>query len=284
MEKEKRFYIPMSSENVLCSIAGEEKTDEEIRCEIREITEQIKRVAGSTLRSVILRGSVAYGGFHRRLSDLDLVIFLWRQDAQIVSQIERLSVQMSRKYKDKFSLVDLSVESFDEIGRSVRSNRLWLNLKLTGITVEGEDLLPLLPECVADDQMAEKIYAQTILDSEECLKMIERKQSMYYMGMERGSEFLCVWYMRNMIRGFTALILREKGVFTMHLTTCCYEMIKLYPSDQALIEEVWKAERKPITSWDKLCELAEKSLMVYRRMWEEKRYAEKGNTEESCLF
>ena len=29
MEKEKRFYIPMSSENVLCSIAGEEKTDED---------------------------------------------------------------------------------------------------------------------------------------------------------------------------------------------------------------------------------------------------------------
>lgn len=283
MEKERRFYIPMTSEKVLCSIADREKIDEEIYCIVRKIAGQIKKTAGTALRSVVLRGSVAYGGFHRKLSDLDLVIFLWKQDAQIESQMEALSVSLSRKYSDIFSLVDLSVEAFDEIGTSVRSNRLWLNLKLTGITVEGEDLIPLLPECIADYLMAEKIFTQTILDSEECLKMIKEKRRMYYMGMERGSEFLCVWYMRNMIRGFTALILRERGVFTMHLTTCCYEMAGLYPRECSLIEEIWSAERNPISSWESLYDLAERSLTSYRRMWEEKEYAEKGNTEESGL-
>ncbi len=283
MENEKRFYIPMTSKNVLCSISRKENIEKELWHEIRQVVKEIKKIAGSLLRSVVLRGSVAYGGFHKKLSDLDLVIFLKKTDTQMQEKIEQLSVAMSEKYSDLFSLVDLSVESFEDIATSIRCHRLWLNLKLTGITVEGEDVIGLLPDCIADIDTAKKIYMQTVMDSEECLAMIQNKQCMQYMGKKRGSEFLCVWYMRNMIRGFTALILREKGIFTMHLTTCCFEMSRLFPEKRKLIEKVWRAEREPLMSWEELRALAESSLAMYQDMWEGMENAETRNSRNNAI-
>ncbi len=268
MKEEKSFYIPDDGKGCLLSIAAEENITDNYRSILMQIVEDILEETDRNVESIVLRGSLAYGGFIEGISDLDLVIFPAKNADLSKERLGKLAAEESQRYKELFSLVDLSVEQIDRIGYDWTCNRLWLNLKLTGITIYGEDLLKNLPVCIKGKGLSDDIFRQTIKDSEECLEWISQKKKMHYMGEERGADFLCVWFMRNIIRGFGAVILQKKNIFTMHLTTCCLEMSKLYPEYEELILRVWTAERSPLKWWDELLQLCQEVLDMYRSLYQ----------------
>ncbi len=266
MEQEKRFYFAANHANELSSIANTKMIDnsEELKTAIEDIKNSILMELQDGVEAVVLRGSLAYGGFIKGISDLDLVVFLKPQTAERASVLENLAGIASNKYGHLFSMVDISGVIFNDVWQNENNTRLYLNLKLTGITLYGADLIPKLPACVCDQTLLKKLYCQTLEDSADTLKKIDKAETIEYMGKQKGCDFLCVWFMRNIIRGFAVPVYLKKKVFTMHLTTCCYELSLLFPQHKELIEEIWLSERKPLQNWEELASLCRRALGLFK--------------------
>ena len=265
MEQEKRFYIPINNNNELMSIVtnGTVNTSVELYNAVEDITNNVVAELGEYIESIVLRGSLAYGGFINKISDLDLVVFLLDGAPEYVSVLEKMAGRASEKYRHLFSMVDISGVSFDEVCDK-KNTRLYLNLKLTGKTLYGKDLIVKLPPCFCNTELMTNLYRQTINDCVESLKMIDATHDIYYMGEYRGCDFLCVWFMRNLIRGFSVPLFLKKKIFTMHLTTCCYELKQLFPQHGKLIEKLWISERYPIQDWNELSLLCQEALDLFQ--------------------
>ncbi|MBR5236978.1 MAG: nucleotidyltransferase domain-containing protein [Clostridia bacterium] len=268
MEQEKRFYIPSNNANELTSIANAKMIEEseELKKAIDDIKNSIIAELNDDVKSIVLRGSLAYGGFIKKISDLDLVVFLNKHTADGESILEKIAGVASSKYSHLFQMVDISGVDFEDVCQNEKNTRLYLNLKLTGKTLYGADFISKLPPCICNPELLKKLYRQTVGDSAETLKMIDTAENIFYMGKQKGCDFLCVWFMRNIIRGFAVPIFLKKNIFSMHLTTCCYELSLLFPQYKELIEKIWHSERYPIHNWNELSLFCRKALELFEEV------------------
>lgn len=257
------FYIPIAPDGKLCSITKEISSFAHVDA-IYSIVKDIKLLCGDELCSVILRGSVAYGRFLPGISDLDMVIFLQKHNQETSNRLEALAVKEAEKWKTLFPTIDLSCANFDTLLTELCFNRLYLNLKLTGLTLWGDDLISLLPDAYCNRRMATRIARQTLADCLSTQKRIQEKQSVLYMGLARGCSFLCVWFLRDFCRGLIAPVMTQRQVFSLSVQTCCKEFLKSFPEYRSFITRCCLLEREPTNSWEELLVIAAHCIKLYQ--------------------
>lgn len=255
------MYIPVLEDGSLVSIvqgAVEEKYEPIVNAIVADIVE----LCGDNLRSIILRGSVAYKNVLPGISDIDMVIILKQCGNEKQKELECLAAKEAGRFQQTFSTVDLSCYLFDECLKP-ENNRLFLNLKLTGMVLWGEDVLEKLPTVYCDNMNAERIVQQTIRESVEVLDWIRNKKEMVFMGIKRGCSFLCVWFMRNYCRGLIAFTMCKRHKFALDIRTCCEEFMQEFPEHAGLTERCRKLEMDPTNDWDELLMVAEEATKMY---------------------
>lgn len=261
--------IPISSEGILLPIAKEKPAAAYQNAISTIITDILEELGADKVRSIVLRGSIACHLDIPGISDLDLVIFLHQYSDRACTLLEELAAKETEHWRDLVSLVDLSCERFDLLTTDIFHNRLYLNLKLTGITLWGEDLISLLPEISHNRVLAERIARQTWLESLQTYELISGKQTVSFMGESRGCDFLCVWFMRSFCRGLISLVMLKRQVFSLHVQSCALLFEEQYPMHASLAKRCRELECAPTKDWEYLREVTTEALNVYHALCEE---------------
>lgn len=258
--------IPISDGGLLLSIA-KEKPAEAYQAPLKAIVADILETLGpKNVRSIVLRGSVACHTDLPGISDLDLVIFLRDHSGEACAQLEALAARETERWRALVPLVDLSCERFDRLTTDIFYNRLYLNLKLTGITLWGEDLIALLPDIAFDRALAGRIARQTWLESLQTFRLISRKQTVPFMGESRGCDFLCVWFMRSFCRGLIAMVMLKRRIFSLHVQTCADLFGEQFPQYAPLAKRCRELECAPTKDWEQLAATAAEALRAYEAL------------------
>lgn len=229
---------------------------------IEDLVEKICEIGGSNIRSILLRGSVACNKVIPGVSDIDFVIILKSTSEKMTQEIEMLAAKEAKKYQQVFTTIDLSCYEYAECIRP-ENNRLLMNLKLTGRKVYGEDMICRLPDLYCNEELAKRIYVQTVQESQETLDRIKKRERICYMGIERKPSFLCVWFMRSFCRGLIAFSMLETKRFSLNVGNSCEEFLACYPEYEKQIRECQKLEREPSEDWEYLESICEEVLLQY---------------------
>lgn len=271
--------IPTTSDGTLLSIAKSKPAAAYAKAIEQIVADILAELGSETVRSIVLRGSVACHTDLPGISDLDMVVFLHQDTPECESRLAALAAKETILWKSLFSLVDLSCAPYDLLLRRIDMHRLYLNLRLTGITIWGEDLISDLPEPVCNRALASRIARQTWLESLQTYEMIRNRQTVSYMGETRGCDFLCVWFLRSFCRGLIVPVMLRRPVFSLNVQTCAGLFAEEYPADSALAQQCRTFECTPLTQWNRLQELTEQCLNLYHRLCLECDLAEAINEE-----
>lgn len=240
----------------------------------------VGKLGPDTVRSIVLRGSIACHLDIPGISDLDIVIFLHQYSKEASDALERLAAEETARWKHLVSLVDLSCERFDLLTTAIDHNRLFLNLKLTGITLWGEDLIAQLPSIKLDHSLAAKIARQTWVESNQTAERIKNKKVVHFMGEHRGCDFLCVWFMRSFCRGLVAFTMLKEQVFSLHVQTCARLFEKYFPQYADLAKICRELECAPTNDWEYLQDITNEALQAYETLCNELALSEALNGDE----
>lgn len=258
-------YIPISGDGRLGSIAGPDKVPAVDKLFVGRIVGRIAEVLGEKRLAVYLRGSLAYGGFIEGLSDLDMVVFSDSFSPGERDAVLQIAEEFMPLSNGRYSLIDISCVEADCLHKP-EWNRLYLNIALTGIELYNSGLALQYLQPLFSTEMSRRIAAQTMSDCSQTLDRIEAGTSFEYMGRSRGTDFLCVWFARDYIRGLIAFVMPKKRVFSLHLETCAYEFACCFPQYREITEKIFKAERSPIADRQGLEQLAAKAMTVYSEL------------------
>ena len=261
--------IPISSDGFLMSVAKAPPAEMYQNAIHEIITDILTELGTDKVRSIVLRGSIACHSDIPGISDLDLVIFMHRHSEKACAVLAELAAKETYRWKKLVSLVDLSCERFDTLTTDIFYNRLYLNIKLTGITLWGEDLISLLPTIPYDPTLAKKIARQTWLESLQTYELICKKRKVSFMGEERGCDFLCVWFMRSFCRGLISMVMLKRDVFSLHVQSCAQLFEEQFPVYVPLAKRCRELECDPTTDWEELKEITTNALEIYRTLCEE---------------
>lgn len=265
MKKEELVYIPIDKEKNLLNIANKEylsNTDKEI---INKIANNVLAVLPNGRGRIYLRGSLAYGKFVEGISDMDMVVITDTITTESKETLDSLIDKYNIEYANRYQIVDISYYS-KEIFLDPMNNRLLMNILFTGILLYEQDFNFELPKLIFDKDLQVRIATQTIRDCLSTLEKIENKTSILYMNKIRGADFLCVWFMRDICRGLIALVMNKKEVFSLNVSTCCYEFSITFPEYADFAYDLWRAERFPCKDWDELIPLAKNAIKVYENL------------------
>lgn len=229
---------------------------------VDDLVDGILKISKKNVRSIVLRGSVAYKNILPGISDIDIIIILYHIFKNEKDQIEKFAAVKTLEYKDIFSTVDLSCYEYKTC-LLPENNRLLMNIKLTGYVLYGEDIIKKMPDVYCDITLAKKIFFQTVEESKETLQLIKNKTLVHYMGIERPPSFLCVWYMRSFCRGLIAFSMLKENKFSLNVLNSCEEFVKYYPEYNDLIRECQRLEKSPTDDWKYMEEVAEQALNIY---------------------
>lgn len=268
MKSEELVYIPIDNEKNLINIANIDYLSEFDKEILDGIVSDIARIIPYGKGRIYLRGSLAYGKFVKGVSDMDLVVVSEFVTAESQKSLDSLIAQYNLKYADRYQLVDISYYP-KEIFFVPENNRLLMNILFTGILLYNNDLPLELPNLRFDKELQVRIAKQTINDCHATLEMIKNKRSIFYMNKKREADFLCVWFMRDLCRGLIALVMNKKEVFSLNVSTCCYEFSLTFPDYADFVLELWEAERFPCKEWEKLIPLAQNAINVYEKILKE---------------
>lgn len=272
--------IPIDQDGFLLPIAKMNPAPA-YRDAIAQIVEDIVDELGAdAIRSIILRGSIACHLDIPGISDMDFVIFLRQYSKEAGNALETLAAKETTRWKHLVSLVDLSCERFDLLTTAVDHNRLFLNLKLTGITLWGEDLVAQLPPIRLDRSLAIKIARQTWTESKQTAERIMDKMVVRFMGENKGCDFLCVWFMRSFCRGLIAFTMLKEQVFSLHVQTCARLFEKQFPQYAELAQVCRELECAPTNDWQHLQAITKEALRVYETLCNELAPSEALNDDE----
>lgn len=258
--------IPLSPSGKLMSIAKSAPADA-YRDMIRQVVDNILSTLGEDqVRSIVLRGSIACHTDIPGISDLDMVIFLHHEFEDAQRMLADLAARETLRWKELVSLIDLSCAQFNLLTTRIDHNRLYLNLKLTGVTLWGEDLVAQLPDVSFDRDLIRRIALQTWQESNQTYKLIREQTKLSYMGDERGCDFLCVWFMRSYCRGLIAPVMCKEEIFSLHVQTCARLFEALFPQYATLARRCREMECAPTHDWQELQQLTLQALNVYHRL------------------
>lgn len=259
-------YIPVEADGTMQSIA-QTRIQESYEPVLRLICADILGLVGEkNIRSIILRGSVACHTDIPGVSDLDLVIFPWTYSEELAGKLGELACEESERWGKLFSLVDLSCERFERLLTDVSYHRLYLNLKLTGVTLWGENLIARLPAPRCDRETALKIARQTWQESCETADHIFAQRHLPFMGEMRGCDFLCVWFLRSFCRGLIVPAMLSDQVFSLNVQTCAVVFAHKYPQYAKLADRCRQLECDPTDEWERLQEVTSECLELYRQV------------------
>lgn len=229
---------------------------------VNNLVEGIIKISGDNVRSILLRGSVAYKNVLPGISDIDMVIILKQMIDDQRIQIENFAALKAAEFAEVFSTVDLSCYEY-ETCLLPENNRLFMNIKFSGLVLYGENVIKLMPDVYCDISLAEKIFRQTVMESKETLQLIREKTIVEYMGIKRQPAFLCVWYMRSFCRGLIALTMLKEKRFSLNVKNCCEEFVKYFPEYNELIRECENLEKNPSNNWEYIESIAGRALAEY---------------------
>lgn len=255
-------YIPVSNDGRLMSIARPDRVSCADMMFIHKIVDRVSGMLPDKCMAVYLRGSLAYGGFLEGISDLDMVIFSENFSPDERAAVSSAADEFTRMSADRYSLVDISCVEAECLCRP-EWNRLYLNIALTGMEIFNNGLALPYPQPIFSETLARRIVEQTEADCAQTLANIASVASFEYMGRSRGADFLCVWFARDYLRGLIAFVMQKERVFSLHPETCAYEFCRCFPQFRSIIEEIFRAERSPVSDRPSLERLASDALMVY---------------------
>lgn len=254
--------IPVRPDGSLVNIASWDNISSSARGALREIADAIQAALALRPHMVYVRGSLAYGGFVPAISDLDLVVIAPQIREGDEEALSELAATTSRGLSDWCSMVDISIYTPEQVMRK-ENNRLYLNIALTGLEVRSCGFKLNVPVPVLGRQLQRDIINQTLADCRVTREVIRARRPVTYMGETRGAEFLCTWFMRDMLRGMIAFVMRERRCFSLHVQTCAALFAQCYPCYRDLASRLSRAEREPLADWGALEALADEALAVY---------------------
>lgn len=268
MKKEELVYIPIDEKKNLLNISDEKNLSSVDREILGVIVKDIAKILPGGKGRIYIRGSLAYGRFLEGISDMDMVVVTDNITPESEKALEQLISEYNKKYADRYGIVDISYYP-EDVFKDPKNNRLLMNILFTGILLYENDLCPELPTLSFSKELQKRIASQTLDDCRATLKTIENHTPVMYMDKQRGADFLCVWFMRDFCRGLIALVMNKKEVFSLNVSTCCYEFAKSFPDYEDFVLELWELERKPCNNWDTLAAVAKNALDVYEKLIKE---------------
>ena len=258
----KLLRIPVLSDGTLCNISSMSNISDTHRISLNEIMLSIRAILVNRRYIVYLRGSLAYGGFITGISDIDMIIIVSEKIDGIEEQLAILASEYSRKFREWCSLVDISIYTNEEV-LLPQNNRLYLNITLTGVALFIHGLKPNYPLPILNSELKERIIRQTLKDCYHTLDLICKHKPITYMGELRGADFLCVWFIRDFLRGTIAFVMEEQQCFSLHVQTCAILFSLQYPEYAKLTERLTKAECNPPGDWRLVESLANDAIEIY---------------------
>lgn len=259
---QKLLRIPVLSDGTLCNISSISNISDAHRIALNEIIAGIRSILTNRRYIIYLRGSLAYGGFITGISDIDIIIIMSDKVNGVEEQLVILASDCSLKFQKWCSLVDISIYTYEEV-LLPENNRLYLNITLTGVPLFIHGFTPNYPLPKLNAELKEKIIRQTLKDCYHTLCIIRKHKPIAYMGKLRGADFLCVWFMRDFLRGTIAFVMEEQQCFSLHVQTCATLFSLQYPEYVRLIQRIKKAESDPPDDWRLVESLANDAIKVY---------------------
>ena len=208
IDKKDMLLIPLLEDGTLGNISSIDNISKENLHNINEIVSSIQKVLKESPYAIFLRGSLAYGRFIPGISDVDFVVIVPIKSEKVESQLAFLAGELTNKYRDWSSMIEISVYTPAEVLQP-ENNRLYMNILLTGIQLAVNDYSPVFPMPILNSVLKNRIMSQTINDCRHTLDTISKRKPVMYMGESRGADFLCVWFMRDLIRGTIAFVMDE---------------------------------------------------------------------------
>ena len=257
-------YISISGEDFLIPIASLKTLRNESLQTASTIIEALHKECENNIRSIILRGSVACGMEIPKHSDFDMMIFPITYFENQKTIVESLAANLSKTYRDTYSVIDLSLIDYKELFDYEINNRMILNAKLTGITLYGDDLISDIPNIKFDINLAGQISRQAIRETKQNLITLKNGlDKIFYMGVKRDTQFFCIWMMRVICRGLIAPVMTKKKVFTLNVEVAGKEYISLYPEHESIITQFLEWEKNPTGNPDILYDLVRNFISKY---------------------
>lgn len=241
--------IRPNSEGYLVNPNRLERIEPEWRSAIDATTDEFRAHFESLLHSVYVRGSVAAGHGVPGVSDLDFIVILDVSGEGI--ERERMNARqwfagvrpiLLRQYSFVED-IDLTIRRRDNVGPIIS-----FMLQVTGVCVDGEDLIPtLLPYRIGPDiaQHAPNLSREI----EETKSWLARDQ----LAGEVVKK--CRWIMKRLIRSGFELVMERAQVYTRDLYPCYQYFSRYYPERKADMYHALELAVNPTTEKDKIIEV-----------------------------
>lgn len=272
------MIYPLDKNGCVINEAEAEKVQNEYRPAINEVLDISKIKLTKNFRSFCVRGSVSVGKAAPRISDLDVVVIVYKP---ISPEGRTWFSDQARKLERKYAFItfiDITIISLDQLLSSEEYANLKIYLKTQSYCIEGENILRYLPEVKPGPELALRMYGGLREELDDLRSVISGVNTgRTYLGEKKSIEFWCVWIMRLLLRSGLGLIMMIEPVYSQDLRTCLEVFSRKYSGFSDYMKRAFNYSAKPISDRLELLEFLDDFTPKFLLLWDSsiKKYEQK---------